>query len=1033
MLKPTRSTTVAARIAALAACAAPLTPLAAADLSYPTFSSTAGLNLVGSAQRSGSALQLTANQGGQTGAAWAQARQDVTAPFVTEFVIELDGSADGMAFVIQNSSVGALGGGGGDLGFAGVARSVAIEFDTYVNGESNDPSENHVSVQTRGVQGNSADHAFSFGSSSLIVDLNDGLQHTIRVESAQGFLRVFVDDVIPVLQVEIDLPATLGLTGTDAWVGFTAATGGLSQRHRVRSWTFDEQASVATGNLPPATPTINAPTPGLPADPGLLAIDLAGYSDPNGDAHLCTDYEIWTTQPIERVWRAACASGGSLTAAGLGAGVFTGSHAGQTALDPNRAYLARARFRDSSGDTFSDFGPWEQVLFQTGSATGVAPLEFADAQALPVPSLVYATSGMEVDLPAGAAVSLETIAGTPVASVIASAAAGNLVPEYPALPAPEILRLRIEGGTSGLTTNPLELIVFDEACARRRVLIPSLDVAPGATRALWISSDGATWSGDLAQQAPSFTVRTRGPAVGWQAASGYQVDVIAEGLELPVNLAFVPEPGDAPGDPFAYVTELHGQIKVITNDGTVSTYASGLLNFNPLGQFPGQGEQGLGGILIEPTTGDIFLSLLYDANGPHYPRVERLTSVDGGLTMATRTTVLDMPGEFQGQAHYISHMELIGDGTMFVHMGDGFVTNTARDLNSFRGKILRMNLDGTAPSDNPFYTAGTDTARDYVWSLGVRNPFGGRTRESDGEHYFLDNGPSVDRFAKVVRGRDYQWNGSNSSMRTFALHDWDPAVGPVNLAFIQPGTFAGSGFPADKMDHAFASSAGATYGIGQQPRGKRIEEFVLDANGALVSGPTTFVEYVGGGRSSVVGLCAGPGGMFFTDLYPEEGSNPLLPEARILRVRPIEAPGADCGTLGESICSPSVPNSTGQSGVLRASGSDLIADDDLTLEARQLPPNTFGLLVASRTPGLVPNVGGGAGTLCLGGTIGRFNAQVANSGATGEIDIDVSLGALAPPLGAAAAGETLYFQLWFRDFLIFPTSNLTDARAVTFR
>ena len=376
------------RAAAIAACAISLTPFAAADLSYPDFTSTAGLEFVGSARRSGSALQLTPNQSGETGAAWAQTRQNVAAPFVTEFVLQLNGAADGMAFVIQDSAVNAIGGVGGDLGFDGVPRSVAIEFDTYSNGEEDDPSANHVSVQTRGTQGNSVNHAFSLGSTSLIVDLNDGAQHTVRIESTPGSLRVFVDDTIPVLQVALDLPATLGLSGADAWVGFTAATGGLSQQHLVRSWSFDEQSSVPTGNRPPSAPTINAPVPGLPADPRLLAIDLGGYADLDGDAHLCTDYELWTADPAERVWRASCASGASLTAAGLSAGAFTGSHTGQTALDTDRAYVARARFRDDSGDALTDFGPWTEVGFETGDASGLSPLELIDAQSLPAPRLV---------------------------------------------------------------------------------------------------------------------------------------------------------------------------------------------------------------------------------------------------------------------------------------------------------------------------------------------------------------------------------------------------------------------------------------------------------------------------------------------------------------------------------------------------------------------------------------------------------------------------------------------------------------------
>ncbi len=71
-------------------------------------------------------------------------------------------------------------------------------------------------------------------------------------------------------------------------------------------------------------------------------------------------------------------------------------------------------------------------------------------------------------------------------------------------------------------------------------------------------------------------------------------------FSLPVNIAFVLEPGPNPDDPLFYVTELYGTIKVVANDGTVSDYATGLLNFNPTGNFPGSGEQGLTGIVVEP-------------------------------------------------------------------------------------------------------------------------------------------------------------------------------------------------------------------------------------------------------------------------------------------------------------------------------------------------------------------------------------------------------------------------------------------------
>ena len=73
---------------------------------------------------------------------------------------------------------------------------------------------------------------------------------------------------------------------------------------------------------------------------------------------------------------------------------------------------------------------------------------------------------------------------------------------------------------------------------------------------------------------------------------GYVIDEVAGGLQLPVNIAFVPDPGPDPDDPVAYITELYGTIKVLTRDGGISDYATGLLNFDPTAEFPGSGERG---------------------------------------------------------------------------------------------------------------------------------------------------------------------------------------------------------------------------------------------------------------------------------------------------------------------------------------------------------------------------------------------------------------------------------------------------------
>ena len=130
------------------------------------------------------------------------------------------------------------------------------------------------------------------------------------------------------------------------------------------------------------------------------------------------------------------------------------------------------------------------------------------------------------------------------------------------------------------------------------------------------------------------------------------------------------------------------------------------------------------------------------------------------------------------------------------------------------------------------------------------------------------------------------------------------------------------------------------------------------------------------------------------------------------------------------------PNTTGQPAVMSVSGSPLIVDNNFTLTAAQMPMNVFGYFLNSDVQGFVPFPGGSQGNLCLGGGIGRHAKQIANSGAAGELVIDVDLTALPRPNGthSVVAGETWNFQAWFRDKVAgMPTSNFTDGIEIVFQ
>ncbi|MDG1490382.1 MAG: hypothetical protein P8R43_00730, partial [Planctomycetota bacterium] len=142
----------------------------------------------------------------------------------------------------------------------------------------------------------------------------------------------------------------------------------------------------------------------------------------------------------------------------------------------------------------------------------------------------------------------------------------------------------------------------------------------------------------------------------------------------------------------------------------------------------------------------------------------------------------------------------------------------------------------------------------------------------------------------------------------------------------------------------------------------------------------------------------------------------------------------DPSVIGVAECAPGTPNASGAAGTLRAEGSSAAADNDVLLVAESLPVNTVGYFLVSRDAGFIPNPGGGLGTLCLGGSIGRYAGNVLNSGAGGEFLFQVDVSSLPQPTGTigAMAGDTIRFQAWFRDFALFPTSNFTHALAISF-
>jgi len=190
--------------------------------------------------------------------------------------------------------------------------------------------------------------------------------------------------------------------------------------------------------------------------------------------------------------------------------------------------------------------------------------------------------------------------------------------------------------------------------------------------------------------------------------------------------------------------------------------------------------------------------------------------------------------------------------------------------------------------------------------------------------------------------------------------------------------------------------------------------------------PSTFAPILPAGATFATVL-AGVDEVRITGAVPGFFFNNANYDMRIDNVTVIKGDG-----VGTTYCTADA-NSTGVAGEISGNGSTAVATNDLTLTASNLPVNEFGIfIVGTATNSInVPN----SGMLCVGGALGRFNqpGQVLQVDASGAFSLGIDLTQMATPTlpVSVMAGETYYFQAWYRDVGL--TSNFTNGLQVDFQ
>lgn len=243
------------------------------------------------------------------------------------------------------------------------------------------------------------------------------------------------------------------------------------------------------------------------------------------------------------------------------------------------------------------------------------------------------------------------------------------------------------------------------------------------------------------------------PSAGGLPDSGdavaVNVEVVAAGLSLPWDLAFLP-------DGSMLFTERGGKLWRKAASGRPAQVRADLADL-----FVGS-ESGLMGIAVDPAFAAnrrFYTCQAYRGTGttPVDIRVLRWQlSADGAAATREGEPVLTGLPISSGR-HGGCRLAFHSDGTLRVGTGDAAVGTNAQDLGSLGGKTLRVKADGSVPADNPF--AGQGGNARYVWSYGHRNIQGLAERPGTGELWSVEHGPDRDDEVNLIgKGANYGWD-----------------------------------------------------------------------------------------------------------------------------------------------------------------------------------------------------------------------------------------------------------------------------------
>jgi glucose/arabinose dehydrogenase len=308
--------------------------------------------------------------------------------------------------------------------------------------------------------------------------------------------------------------------------------------------------------------------------------------------------------------------------------------------------------------------------------------------------------------------------------------------------------------------------------------------------------------------------------------SGFTETQIAGGLSSPTAMDFAP-------DGRLFVCQQGGQLRVIKNGALLATPFLTV-------SVDSSGERGLLGVAFDPDfSTNNFIYVYYTVpTTPRHNRVSRFTANGDVATPNSEVPILELENLSSATNHNGGAIHFGPDGKLYVAVGENANGANSQTLTNRLGKILRINADGSIPSDNPFFNTASGANR-AIWALGLRNPYTFAFQPNTTRLFINDVGQNTwEEINDGIAGSNYGWPNtegmtSDPNFRSplFAYgHGTGSTTGcaiaggafynPPTVQF--PGSYVGKYFFADLcsgwirlLDPANNTAAGFASGISQ--------------------------------------------------------------------------------------------------------------------------------------------------------------------------------------------------------------------------